>query len=67
MLVADPQKQRLYVEVVDSLGFADMTMGVGEVVYFALLESLYCQSYFCHYFMMLLCFVYEVFSLIFTV
>ncbi|KMT02658.1 hypothetical protein BVRB_9g203350 [Beta vulgaris subsp. vulgaris] len=31
MLVADPQKQRLYVEVVDSLGFADMTMGVGEV------------------------------------
>ncbi|XP_021735376.1 tricalbin-3-like [Chenopodium quinoa] len=31
MLVADPQKQKLYVEVVDSLGFAYMTTGTGEV------------------------------------
>lgn len=31
MLVADPQKQKLNIEVVDSLGFADMTVGTGEV------------------------------------
>lgn len=31
MLVADPQNQILYIEVVDSLGFADMTLGAGEV------------------------------------
>lgn len=31
MLVADPQEQRLYIEVVDSLGFADMTIGTGEI------------------------------------
>lgn len=32
MLVADPKKQILYIEVVDSLGFANMTIGTGEVV-----------------------------------
>ncbi|CAH9138274.1 unnamed protein product [Cuscuta epithymum] len=31
MLVADPSRQNLYVEVKDSLGFADVTVGRGEV------------------------------------
>ncbi|XP_031112676.1 extended synaptotagmin-1-like [Ipomoea triloba] len=31
MLVADPSRQKLYVEVKDSLGFADVTVGRGEV------------------------------------
>ncbi|KAL2938937.1 Uncharacterized protein RDABS01_022386 [Bienertia sinuspersici] len=31
MLVADPQNQRLYIEVVDSVGFADMALGSGEI------------------------------------
>nr|GMD93257.1 extended synaptotagmin-1-like [Ipomoea batatas] len=30
MLVADPSRQKLYVEVKDSLGFADVTVGRGE-------------------------------------
>ncbi|KAK9691383.1 hypothetical protein RND81_09G193900 [Saponaria officinalis] len=31
MLVQNPQKQKLYVEVVDSLGFADVSTGTAEV------------------------------------
>ncbi|XP_057526683.1 calcium-dependent lipid-binding protein-like [Amaranthus tricolor] len=31
VLVADPKKQILYIEVVDSLGFANMTIGTGEI------------------------------------
>ncbi|XP_057527190.1 tricalbin-3-like [Amaranthus tricolor] len=31
MLVADPQKEILYIEVIDSLGFANMTIGTGEI------------------------------------
>lgn len=38
MLVADPQKEILYIEVIDSLGFANMTIGTGEVVFLVLLK-----------------------------
>ncbi|KAK1272695.1 hypothetical protein QJS04_geneDACA019155 [Acorus gramineus] len=31
MLVANPKKQRLYIQVKDSIGFADFTIGAGEV------------------------------------
>lgn len=31
MLVTNPRKQRLYIQVNDSLGFADLTTGTGEV------------------------------------
>ncbi|XP_030960125.1 tricalbin-3-like isoform X2 [Quercus lobata] len=31
MLVANPRKQKLYVQVKDSLGFTDLTIGVGEI------------------------------------
>lgn len=31
MLVANPRKQKLLVQVKDSLGFADLTIGSGEV------------------------------------
>lgn len=31
MLVADPRKQKLYIQVKDSLGFTDLTIGTGEV------------------------------------
>lgn len=31
MLVADPRKQKLYIQVKDSLGFTDLTIGRGEV------------------------------------
>ncbi|KAM3753499.1 hypothetical protein ACB098_03G098600 [Castanea mollissima] len=31
MLVANPRKQKLYIQVKDSLGFTDMTIGVGEI------------------------------------
>ncbi|KAK1390271.1 Calcium-dependent lipid-binding (CaLB domain) family protein [Heracleum sosnowskyi] len=31
MLVANPRKQRLYIQVIDSLGFTDLTIGTGEV------------------------------------
>lgn len=31
MLVTNPRKQRLYIQVHDSLGFADLTTGTGEV------------------------------------
>ncbi|XP_074338595.1 uncharacterized protein LOC141676783 [Apium graveolens] len=30
MLVTNPRKQRLYIQVNDSLGFADLTTGTGE-------------------------------------
>ncbi|KAL8104372.1 hypothetical protein AgCh_028543 [Apium graveolens] len=32
MLVTNPRKQRLYIQVNDSLGFADLTTGTGEMV-----------------------------------
>lgn len=32
MLVANPRKQKLYIQVKDSLGFTDLTIGTGEVV-----------------------------------
>ncbi|XP_061990416.1 tricalbin-3 [Rosa rugosa] len=31
MLVANPKKQKLYIQVKDSLGFTDLTIGTGEV------------------------------------
>nr|XP_023881968.1 tricalbin-3 [Quercus suber] len=31
MLVANPRKQKLYIQVKDSLGFTDLTIGVGEI------------------------------------
>ena len=31
MLVANPRKQKLYIQVKDSLGFADLTIGNAEV------------------------------------
>ncbi|CAN6581493.1 unnamed protein product [Malus baccata var. baccata] len=31
ILVANPRKQKLYIQVNDSLGFADSTIGTGEV------------------------------------
>lgn len=31
MLVANPRKQKLLIQVKDSLGFADLTIGSGEV------------------------------------
>ncbi|KAM7463314.1 hypothetical protein LguiA_031435 [Lonicera macranthoides] len=31
MLVANPRKQKLYIQVKDSLGFTDLTIGTGEV------------------------------------
>ncbi|KAL1807517.1 hypothetical protein ACET3Z_024507 [Daucus carota] len=31
MLVANPIKQKLYIQVIDSLGFTDLTIGTGEV------------------------------------
>ncbi|KAK9274833.1 hypothetical protein L1049_022086 [Liquidambar formosana] len=31
MLVANPRKQKLYIQVKDSLGFTDLTIGAGEV------------------------------------
>ncbi|RXH77323.1 hypothetical protein DVH24_023597 [Malus domestica] len=30
ILVANPRKQKLYIQVNDSLGFADLTIGTGE-------------------------------------
>lgn len=33
MLVANPRKQKLYIEVKDSFGFTDFTIGGGEVKY----------------------------------
>lgn len=33
MLVANPRKQKLYIQVKDSLGFADLTIGNAEVTY----------------------------------
>lgn len=33
MLVANPKKQKLYIQVKDSLGFTDLTIGTGEVQY----------------------------------
>ena len=38
MLVADPQKEILYIEVIDSLGFANMTIGTGEVLFLVLFK-----------------------------
>ena len=40
MLVANPRKQKLYIQVKDSLGFTDLTIGVGEVSHFFLQEIL---------------------------
>lgn len=31
MLVANPRKQKLHIQVKDALGFADLTIGTGEV------------------------------------
>lgn len=36
MLVANPRKQKLLIQVKDSLGFADLTIGTGEVNYLIL-------------------------------
>lgn len=36
MLVANPRKEKLCIEVKDSLGFADLTVGTGEVRYLKL-------------------------------
>jgi hypothetical protein len=33
MLVANPRKQKLNIQVKDSLGFTDLTVGTGEVSY----------------------------------
>ena len=33
MLVANPRKQKLNIQVKDSLGFTDLTVGTGEVNY----------------------------------
>lgn len=33
MLVANPKKQKLCIQVKDSLGFTDLTIGTGEVKY----------------------------------
>ena len=33
MLVANPRKQKLVIQVKDSLGFADLTIGTAEVNY----------------------------------
>lgn len=32
LLVENPRKQKLYIEVKDSLGFTDLTIGTGEVI-----------------------------------
>lgn len=34
MLVANPRKQKLHIQVKDSLGFADLNIGVAEVLIF---------------------------------
>lgn len=31
MLVSNPRKQKLFIQVKDALGFADLTIGTGEV------------------------------------
>lgn len=35
MLVANPRKQKLYIQVIDSLGFTDLTIGTGEVNFYS--------------------------------
>lgn len=34
MLVANPRKQKLFIQVKDSLGFTDLTIGTAEVKYY---------------------------------
>lgn len=41
MLVANPRKQKLLIQVKDSLGFADLTIGTGEVNYLILKKCLF--------------------------
>ena len=47
MLVVNPRKQKLCIQVKDSLGFTDLTIGVGEVSYFFLLKKFWdgCITY----------------------
>lgn len=40
MLVVNPRKQKLCIQVKDSLGFKDLTIGAGEVNYFVSLTSI---------------------------
>lgn len=40
MLVANPRKEKMYVQVNDSLGFADLSIGTAEVIF----DSFNCKA-----------------------
>lgn len=44
LFVANPRKQRLQIEVIDSFGFSDFTIGAGEVYFSFHMYDLQCMA-----------------------